>query len=209
LELLNNACFNPELLGATRAIKALAVSISQPWIIEAYDTFTAQARSRIPRAVELEIDGFDTYTRDGSDENELLESQEAFYQDVLETELNKLSFPYVGVIIGALICLLGFWAFNLHIIAGIVGLGIGGVLTLNTVNNYNRAKKQIVENVEERKQKAKEVLRGCIAEVVDYRKEHSMEDSNAEKVRQLLISITPEDFSSVSKETARQIHITK
>jgi uncharacterized membrane protein len=141
LELLNNACFNPELLGATRAIKALAVSISQPWIIEAYDTFTAQARSRIPRAVELEIDGFDTYTRDGSDENELLESQEAFYQDVLETELNKLSFPYVGVIIGALICLLGFWAFNLHIIAGIVGLGIGGVLTLNTVNNYNRAKR--------------------------------------------------------------------
>ena len=59
--------------------------------------------------------------------------------------------------------------------------------------------------MEERKRKAKEVLRGCIAETVDYRKEHTTEDSNAEKLRQLLTSITPEDFSSVSKETARNI----
>ena len=65
--------------------------------------------------------------------------------------------------------------------------------------------KYITENIGERKQEAKEVLRGCIAEIVDYRKEHKTEDSNAEKVRQLLTSITPEDFSSVSKETARNI----
>ena len=47
--------------------------------------------------------------------------------------------------------------------------------------------------------------RGCIAETVDYRKEHFTEDNKAEQVRQLLIAITPEDFSSVSKETARNI----
>ena len=205
LQLLTNASFNPELSGATKVTQALAVSISQPWIVEAHDTFTAQSRNKIPQTIELAIDDFKTSTKDGSDENDLVSKQEAFYQNVLDTELGKLSFPYAGVIIGALVCLLGFWAFSLHAIAGIVGLGIGGVLIWNAINNHNKAKKQITENVEERKQKAKEVLRGCIAETVDYRKEHSTEDSNAEKVRQLLTSITPEDFSSVSKETARNI----
>lgn len=205
LQLLTNASFNPELSGATKVTQALAVSISQPWIVEAHDTFTAKSRNKIPQTVELAIDDFKTSTKDGSDENDLVSKQEAFYQNVLDTELGKLSFPYAGVIIGALVCLLGFWAFSLYAIAGIVGLGIGGVLIWNAINNHNKAKKQITENVEERKQKAKEVLRGCIAETVDYRKEHSTEDSNAEKVRQLLTSITPEDFSSVSKETARNI----
>jgi hypothetical protein len=205
LQLLTNASFNPELSGATKVTQALAVSISQPWIVEAHDTFTAQSRNKIPQTVELEIDDFKTTTKDGSDENELLNKQEAFYQNVLDTELGKLSFPFAGVIIGALVCLLGFWAFSLHKIAGIVGLGIGGVLIWNLINNHNKAKKQITENVEERKRKAIEVLRGCIAETVDYRKEHTSEDNNAEKLRHLLTSITPEDFSSVSKETARNI----
>jgi hypothetical protein len=205
LQLLTNASFNPELSGATKVTQALAVSISQPWIVEAHDTFTAQSRNKIPQTVELAIDDFKTSTKDGSEENELLKKQEAFYQNVLETELGKLSFPYGGVIIGALICLLGVWAFSLHPIAGIVGLGIGGLLIWNNIKNFNTAKEDITKNVEERKRKAKEVLRGCVAETVDYRKEHTTEDANAEVLRQLLNSITPEDFSSLSKETSRNI----
>jgi len=205
LQLLTNASFNPELSGATKVTQALAVSISQPWIVEAHDTFTAQSRNKIPQTVELAIDDFKTSTKDGSDENELVKKQETFYQNVLEIELGKLSFPYAGVIIGALVCLLGFWAFSLHVIAGIVGLGIGGVLIWNNIKNFNTAKENITDNVAERKRKAKEVLRGCVAETVDYRKEHTTEDANAEVLRQLLNSITPEDFSSISKETARNI----
>lgn len=205
LQLLTNASFNPELSGATKVTQALAVSISQPWIVEAHDTFTAQSRNRIPQTVELDVDGFKTTTKDGSEENELLKKQDDYYRSVLEAELEKLSFPFGGVFIGALVCLLGIWAFNLHIIAGLVGLGIGGVLIWSNIKNFNTAKENITENIEERKRKAKEVLRGCVAETVDYRKEHATEDANAEILRQLLNSITPEDFSSVSKETARNI----
>lgn len=205
LQLLTNASFNPALSGATIVTQALAISISQPWIVEAYDTFTAQSRNKIPQTVDLLIDDFRVTTHDGSDEVELMQNQETFYQNILEIELCKLSFPYGGVIIGVLVCLLGFWAFSLYLIAGIVGLGIGGVLIWNAINKYNKVKTQITNYVIERKQKAKEVLRGCIAETVDYRKEHSKEDNKAESVRQLLTSITPEDFSSISKETARNI----
>lgn len=205
LQLLTNASFNPELSGATKVTQALAVSISQPWIVEAHNTFTAQSRNRIPQYVEILIDDFKTSTKDGSEEIELISKQEEFYKNVLETQLASLSFPYAGVIIGILIGLLGFWAFSIHTIVAILGIGIGSVIIWNSINNYKKAKNNILENVAERKTKAKEVLRGCIAETVDYRKEHSTEDNKAQKVSQLLDSITPEDFSSVSKETARNI----
>lgn len=145
LQLLTNASFNPELSGATKVTQALAVSISQPWIVEAYDTFTAQSRNSIPQTIELAIDDFKTATKDGSDENELVKKQETFYQDILQTELGNLSFPYARVIIGALVCLLGFWAFSLRVIVGIVGLGIGSVLIWDTISNYKKAKNKITK----------------------------------------------------------------
>ncbi|RQO65178.1 hypothetical protein DBR43_30450 [Pedobacter sp. KBW06] len=205
LQLLTNASFNPELSGVTKVTQSLAVSISQPWIIEAYDTYTAESRNGIPQTIELHIDGFKVSTSNGSDETELIEKQNTYYQNVLTIELGKLSFPYGDVIIGALIFLGGIWAFTSSVIAGLIGLGIGSVLTWNRIDKYRKAKKKITDDLEERARKAKEVLRGCIAETVDYRIEHAAEDCKAELVLQLLASIIPEDFSSVSRETARSI----
>lgn len=205
LQLLTNASFNPELSGVTKVTQSLAVSISQPWITEAYNTYTAESRNRIPQTIELDIDGFKISTSNGSDETELIEKQKAYYQNILEMELSKLSFPYAGVIIGALISLAGIWLYMSSAAAGIIGLAIGGVLIWNMLSNYGKAKKKITADLEERERKAKEVLRGCIVETVDYRIDHVTEDTKAELVLQLLASITPEDFSSVSRETARNI----
>jgi len=205
LQLLTNAAFNPELSGATKVTQSLAVSVSQPWIVEAHNNFTANSRQNVPQAVELNIDDFKTSTNNGSDENDLIGKQGAFYDNVLQTELDKLSFPIGIIIIGGLVCIGGFYGFTINVIVGLIGLGIGGVLIWNATNNYKKAKKAIAESVGERKTKAKEVLRGCIAEIVDYRKELSTEDAKAELLRQMLSSITPENFSSVSKETARSI----
>ena len=62
--------------------------------------------------------------------------------------------------------------------------------------------------METRKAKSREVLRGCIAEIVDYRIESSTEDKKAETLRHLLTNITPEDFSSVSKDTKNILQAT-
>jgi len=205
LQLLTNACFNPELSGATKVTQALAVSISQPWIVEAHDTFTAKSRNKYPQTIDLSIDDFKISTKDGSDENDILSKQSTFYASMEQMLLDQIAFPTGSIVIGVLICLGGLWGFTIGPVIGLIGLGIGGVLIWQALKNHNKAKEQVRENITERKKKAEEVMRGCIAETVDYRKELKSEDLNAESLRQLLKSITPEDFSSVSKETARNL----
>jgi len=205
LQLLTNAAFNPELAGGTKVTQALAVSISLPWIIEAYDTFTAESRNNIPPAVDLDIEGFKTSTVNGSDEKNQLEKHALFFQNILKRELGKYPFPFGKFIIGALICIAGFYGFSLSTIVGVIGLGIGGVLIWSAISKYNKVRNAITQSLKEREEKSKTVLRGCLAEAVDFREELGIEDLKAEGVRQLLDSISVEDFSSVSKETARNI----
>ncbi|MGB9591667.1 MAG: hypothetical protein ACPL1K_04035, partial [Candidatus Kryptoniota bacterium] len=76
LQLLTNAAFNPEEAGVTKVTQVMALSISQPWIIEAFDSYVAQYRSKIPSVVELSIDGFTTQTKDGNDVDEQLLRQD-------------------------------------------------------------------------------------------------------------------------------------
>jgi hypothetical protein len=205
LQMLTNAAFNPEAAGVTKVTQALAVSISQPWIIEAHDTFTAQCRSKVPQTVELVIDGFATATKNGSDENDQLAKQENYYDTELERALGEVTFPIANVAIGAIIALGGLLLAINGTLIGLLGTLIGGIMIWNSINGIEKKKSEVRERIEERKKKAKEVLRGCLAETVDYRKELATEDSKAENVRHLLSSITPQDFSSVSLETARNI----
>lgn len=206
LQLLTNAAFNPELSGATKVTQALAVSISQPWIVEAHDQFTVNNRSKVPQSVELKIDGFSAAVVDGTDEDDHLNQQGFFYDQELKAGLERIPFPYPGIIMGALIAILGIWLLaSDYSLVGVIALGIGAVISWSTLTNFNRAKKTFTDQLEERRRKGREVLRGCIAEIVDYRNEYAEEDSKAEELREILTSITPEDFSSVSKESARSI----
>jgi len=198
LQMLTNAAFDPKLSGATKVTQALAVSVSQPWILEAHDTFTAEYRNNVEETIELNIDGFKTSTTDGTDETEQLQKHDKYWTDLLENELKKLTFPTASVIIGVIISVLSLVIFGA---IGIIGLLIGCLIIFNSINNHKKSKKKTIENITERKTKSKEVLRGCIAETVDYRKEFALEDAKAEILRQTLQSITPEYFSSNSRDT--------
>lgn len=198
LQMLTNAAFNPNLSGATKSSQILAISISQPWIVEAHDTFTADGRNSTPGVIELNIDGFQTSTPDGSDEESQLQKHEVYWTSILEAELRILSFPYGGLVIGILLFLFGIWAFSM---IGLLALSVGIVIGWICVANYRTAKKKIIENVAQRNTKSREVLRGCIAETVDYRRECALEDNMAEELHSFLTSVKPEDFSSISKDT--------
>lgn len=200
LQMLTNAAFDPERSGATKVTQALAVSISQPWIIEAHDTFTADYRTNVQEKIELTIDGFKTSTTDGTDETEQLQQHDKYWADLLEKELNKLTHPTALIIIGCIISFFSLVIFRFSAV-GVIGAIIGVVIIFSAISSYKQSKKKTIENITERKKKSKEVLRGCIAEIVDYRHEFASEDAKAETFRQTLLSITPEDFSGVSRDT--------
>jgi hypothetical protein len=200
LQMLTNAAFDPELSGATKATQALAVSISQPWILEAHDTFTAQYRNKIEEKVELVIDGFKTSTSDGSDETEQLQKHDKYWSGLLENELKKLTFPTAAIAVGVIIAILSLIIFKIGLI-GIAGVLIGGIIIWSSINSHKNSRKKTIETITEQKKKSKEVLRGCIAETVDYRKEFALEDAKAEILRQTLSSVAPGDFSGISRDT--------
>lgn len=203
LQMLTNSAFDPELSGATKATQALAVSISQPWIVEAHDTFTAAYRNDVEEKIELAIDGFTTSTNDGSDETEQLHKHDRYWSNLLDLELKKITFPVASIIISVLIAIASLLIFKIGLL-GIAGVLTGGVIILSSVSNHKNNKRKTADAIAERKKKSKEVLRGCLAETVDYRKEFALEDAKAETLRTALMSISPEDFSG-NTQTVRPI----
>ena len=199
LQLLTNASFNPELSGVDKQTQALAVSIGIPWIKDAYQTFTAHARKIIPQNIHLHIDNADYTTQNGDNEKALLSKLSAHYNEVLKKRLKNVSFPLAKILGSAAAIVLGL----------MFGEGFGWFMALAglaflvyNIMDYNKAKNKVEEEVKEQAKNAKTILRGCLAEAVEYRKELSEEDKKADKVIDLLNSIIPENFS---KSNTREI----
>ncbi|PZX60055.1 hypothetical protein [Hydrotalea sandarakina] len=208
LQLLANATFNPDISGANKVTQALAVSICLPWIIPAYETFTAQCRNKIPATVELDIDGFKATTIDGSNQNELFEKHDAYFQQILLKETEKIPQNTAGYLMALFFILISIFIFynysSLYFFSAVILIfGIGFFIYL--LNKYNKAKKAVNQRINERKEKSSIILNGCITEIVDYRKELTLEDAKSEKLSELLASIVPENFTGISRETARNI----
>lgn len=203
LQLLTNASFNPEKSGATKLTQALAVSISLTWIVEAYDKFVGQIRSKVPTKINIVIDDWKGDTQDGKNEKELLESQNNFYDNILRSELTKIS---SAVIIIGIVMLVGgiLLMISAPVFGALVGL-IGGIMASTSYSNRKKKIESINESIEKRRKDARNVLSGVISDIVEYRNELKIEDVVAEEVRSILKSITPSDFSVKSEDTKRNL----
>jgi len=200
LQLLTNASFNPELSGVTKVTQALAVSISQPWIIEAYSEYTQQCRKRIPQSINIKIEDFETVTADGKNEDELVDQHAVHYQNILEFELKKVEFSVNYIIFTALFGLLGAFATTTYLEIGLVGVAFGCLfLVLGFIKN-SKDRKIVRKQVAERELASRGILKDCIAEIIDYRKYHISENTGTEEVKNLLNSIAPEEFSKEVEE---------
>jgi len=205
LQMLTNAAFNPEKSGVTVATQALALSISQPWVLEGYNTFVAGYRNDVPYQVEFDIDGWVESSVDGSEEKDLLYKQNVYYEQIKTDLINAAKFPFNKIVIPSLLILLGL----LGGISGswwlLVASAIGIFMIYRVWKKHEEYKNSIDEQVEERKQKAAAVLRGLLAETVEYRSELRQEDNESEQVLSFLNNINSEQFMSLSRGAARSI----
>jgi len=217
LQMLTNAAFNPEKSGVSVATQALALSISQPWVLESYNTFIAEYRSNVPARVEFDIDGWQESTGDGSEEKDLLYKQNVYYEKLKDELFANAKFPFNKIVIPILLIVFGLWntittlsnssysssypeALGYFIVSA-----IGAIWIYNVWKKNEDYKKSIDAQVEDRKQKAGAVLRGLLADTVEYKDEFKQEDSESEQVLNFLNNINSEQFMSISKGAARSI----
>lgn len=213
-QLLTDAAMKSESAHASAATQKFAIALSKDWIIDAYNDVVAQNRSKIPDEIDINVDTFNGTTKDGENEEEILNSFRELIQKEKKDALKKcvLSiFDYFCLCGGIFIALIGFMMIlsesNLFsLVVCVAGIGM--------IVRYFSRKKQIataISNIDlqfKNKQEAGEIiLRGILAEVVDFRSEFAMKDQESEKVITFLEQISAEQYVRKLADSTRRIRI--
>ena len=194
---------HPEVSNASLATQKLSIALSREWIKHAHDDLTAENRANVPIDVELAIDQWNGTTRDSSDEQALIQSLESHIEARKQSAIEqvKLMMKHWAALAGGIVfALLGFGAGFLFVFAAFCFL----YFYLGN-KNLQKRKDQVAYEFDQLLEHSKQVLRASLAELVDWRKEYAKEDGNASLVTNLLESISPEQYTFSSHDTARSV----
>ena len=195
--LLTNSALHPEQLGATRATQRYAVSRSRQWILGAHADLVARDRGQVPQQVELAIASWKGTSSDGSNESTLAKDLQRHYSDRIDAAVSSVSLTpgaWIALIAGVLIGLLFMFQGGGAILFGLIIAGAAAAYFFWKFNDLDRARQQAREALEKEHEQTARVLRACLAELADYRREISVEDSRSESVTELLNSLSSPQF---------------
>ncbi|MEI0476399.1 hypothetical protein [Brachyspira pulli] len=189
-EHLTNIALFPESSGALVATQKLAVSLSKDWIIDAYSDLTTKSRSEVPIDIEINIDDWKGTTRDGSNEDELVQSFDAHVGKKRENALSKVKWVGKAVVTGiiGLICAFVLKSFNPIVV--VACLAVTAYLVYKAKNDYTKKIESLNKKFDDYLEQSLINLRGILAEIVDYRRLYTEKDSNYNKVVSFLSSIS-------------------
>ena len=189
-EHLTNIALFPESSGALVATQKLAVSLSKDWIIDAYSDLTTKSRSEVPIDIEINIDDWKGTTRDGSIEDELVQSFDAHVGKKRENALSKVKWVGKAVVTGiiGLICAFVLKSFNPIVV--VACLAVTAYLVYKAKNDYTKKIESLNKKFDDYLEKSLINLRGILAEIVDYRRLYTEKDNNYNKVVSFLSGIS-------------------
>ena len=205
MQLLTNAAMHPETSHASKATQRLAISVSRQWIKEAYSDVLAALRQSVPVRVQIALEGWQGETTDGSNETELLGSLGAHFDQLKREKLAALQFGaghWIGVAGGAALLLFGaasqVWLLAIIGAALLVGMGI-------TWSNQNTARQKLETEHAAFVQSCVGMLKACLSEVVEWRREYARADATSEEVTALFERLSPSQHIQTAHDTSRQI----
>lgn len=211
-QLLTDSAMKPESSHASVSTQKFAIALSRDWIANAYDDVIAKNRMGIPDMIEINIDNFNERTRDGKNENELVqkfeqmvarEKESALAQNVL-TGFQKfclwggIAIAIIGLIMAA------FSNPFLGIIAIISGIGL-------MINHFTKKKEinarcaDLEQQFEQKRSNGAQIVRATLAEVVDFRAQFSEKDAESAQVIDFLEQIKPEQYVRKLSDSTRRI----
>jgi hypothetical protein len=195
--LLTNSAINPEQLGATRATQRYAVSRSRQWILGAHADLAARDRMQTPRQVELAIASWKGASTDGSNEPALTQDLRQHYNERIDAAVASVKLtpgPWIVLVAGILLGLLIMFQGGGAILFGLVLAAAAAAYFAWKFKDLDRARDEARQALEKEHEQAARVLKACLAELVDYRREVAVEDSRSEAVTHLLTSLSSPQF---------------
>lgn len=205
-QLLTNAAMHPETSHASRATQRFATAQSRDWILDAHQDLTAQIRAQVPVDITLKVLDWMGVTRDGGNQQELEAALGAHIDQQLQTALAKVKLGvlhWLGVGLAALLLLAGFGA--------LVPMAMGAGLLLwvgFAYKNLDNVRARVKAQFQQTREHALQVLKACMAEVVEVRRELAKRDAQSESLPALLESISPEQFALSGHDNTRRVMAT-
>ncbi|WP_297278417.1 hypothetical protein, partial [uncultured Brachyspira sp.] len=197
-EHLTNIALFPESSGALIATQKLAVSLSKDWIIDAYSDLTTKSRAEVPIDIEINIDDWKGVTRDGSNEEELVQSINNHIAEKKANALSKIKWIGNAIVTGiiGLICTFVLLSWFNNILFIIPGLGVTIYLIYKAKMDYKKKIESTNKKFDDYSESCLKHLRGILAEIVDYRMMYAEKDKNYSKVVDFLGSISSSSLIS-------------
>ena len=210
MQLLSDAAIQPQEMQASPALQKMALALGRDAILSAFRDIVAENRAAIPQTIKFRILAFDNETEDGSNEEKLLrlfvtwnDVQRMIRMRPYELSSQEKLFRWIWL----LPVLLGLYGGEVYWTA--LGIAAGAVI----FNAYIKAKKRmdsiharITEEYQKQEEEGTQMLRGVIAEIVDYRTEIARLDAESEKVIDFLQGLNPAQFMA-SADGSRRVQI--
>ena len=210
MRLLSDAAMHPQEMQASPALQKMALALGRDSILSAFRDIVAENRAAIPQTIKFRILAFDNETEDGSNEEKLLrlfvtwnDVKRMIRMRPYELSSQEKLFRWIWL----LPVLLGLYGGEVYWTA--LGIAAGAVI----FNAYIKAKKRmdsiharITEEYQKQEEEGTQMLRGVIAEIVDYRTEIARLDVESEKFIDLLQGLNPAQFRT-SADGSRRVQI--
>ena len=211
---LTSASMSPESSGATPATQRYAVSRSQKWIIDGFQDLTARDRAVIPAEAEISCGSWKGTSRDGSNEQALSGDLYKHYASRIEQAVNAVGITggvWAATVIGGLIGLvivMSSLSAPTNIGGALIGLLIlagAGALFFFKYKDLENVRTRVRQNLEKERDEARRILKACLAELTDFRRELAREDGRANGVVELLTALHSPQFILKGPESTRTV----
>lgn len=203
---LTNAAMNPEESGATRATQRYAVSRSRQWIIAANNDLVLNDRRQMARDVEIKAGSWKGSSVDGSNQRQLQADLKQHYSSRIDAAVAAVQLtpgPWIALIAGVLIGILIMTNGGGAILFGLVIAGAAAAFFTWKYRDLENVRTRTREGLEREATEAERLLLACLAELVDCRREISVEDAKSARVTEFLESLSAAQFVLQRPEQAR------
>jgi hypothetical protein len=163
--------------------------------VNAQNDLAARDRAEVPAQVQLNCGSWSGSSSDGSNESKLSADLNSHYAHRIDEAVNAISLTpgaWIALIAGGLLGLLILAGGA--ILFGLVVAAIGGAIFYWQYNNLDKRRTDVRQVLEKEHDQALKVLRACLAELVDLRREIAREDSKSNDVTAFLESLTSAQF---------------